>query len=89
MSLHEMPAQPVAKRHRPLDVDSCAAGERAERRARERFVRNIGDERAVILRQNRQADAVHRQTLAARERRLIGRAQPQPRARFEAARTSR
>ena len=55
-------------------VFARARADRAERRPRERLVREIGDEGSVVLRENGETHAIHRETLAARERIGIARA---------------
>src|SRR5438067_8420562 len=82
MALDEMSAEPVADRQRALEVDSRAAAERAERRARKSLVRDLrGD--GLAVRDRCQADAVDRHAFSALERLFGAGANAQPRARIE------
>jgi hypothetical protein len=58
--LHEVAAEPSLQRDRALEVDRRSLDERAERRAVERLLHDVGDELAVAVLHHGEAHAVDR-----------------------------
>ena len=81
--LDHVPAEAVAEGEGALEVHARVGAEGAERRPRQRLVRDVGEERAAALRQHGQADAVDGDTLAALEGLVERRAEAQARAALE------
>jgi hypothetical protein len=62
-----VPAEPVARPERQLEVDLVALGERLQRGAPERLGHHVRRERAVVALRGGQADAVDRDRVAGSE----------------------